>query len=87
MGIAEKCSACFLFDVGCAGIPTALPKVHAWIPFSLHMLKQKIKARQMEKEKRRILLGIFDLLTERGLLTKEENRKMRVLLSAESKRL
>ncbi len=41
----------------------------------------------MEKEKRRILLGIFDLLTERELLTKEENRKMRVLLSAESKRL
>ena len=41
----------------------------------------------MEKEKRRILLGIFDRLTERGLLTKEENRKMRVLLSAESKRL
>ena len=65
----------------------ALPKVHAWIPFSLHMLKQKIKARHMEKEKRRILLGIFDRLTERGLLTKEENRKMRVLLSAESKRL
>ena len=86
MGIAEKCSACFLFNVGCADIPPSL-KVHAWIPFSLHMLKQKIKARHMEKEKRRILLGIFDLLTERGLLTKEENRKMRVLLSAESKRL
>ena len=64
-----------------------LPKVHAWIPFSLHMLKQKIKAKHMEKEKRRILLGIFDLLTERGLLTKEENRKMRVLLSTESKSL
>ena len=86
MGIAEKCSACFLFNVGCAGIPPP-HKVHAWIPFSLHMLKQKIKARHMEKEKRRILLGIFDFLTERGLLTKEENRKMRVLLSAESKRL
>lgn len=41
----------------------------------------------METEKRKILLGIFDLLTERGLLTKEENRRMRVLLNAESQRL
>lgn len=34
-------------------IPTAFLKVHAWIPFSLHMLKQKYKGKTDGKRKKK----------------------------------
>ena len=57
MGIAENAVPVFYLLLAVRAYPSPSPspslKVHAWIPFSLHMLKQKYKGKTNGKRKKK----------------------------------
>ena len=55
MGIAENAVPVFYLLLAVRAYPAPSPslKVHAWIPFSLHMLKQKYKGKTNGKRKKK----------------------------------